>query len=50
MISISDREISKALNILENISDNLRYERICQLDDSQKKKYAELLNEFKKGF
>ena len=47
MISISDREISKALNILENISDNLRYERICQLDDSQKKKYAELLNEFK---
>ncbi len=48
MISISDMEISKALNVLENISDELRYDRICQLDDLQKEKYARLLDEFKK--
>ena len=37
MINKSDMEISKALNVLENISDELRYERICQLNDLQKK-------------
>ncbi|MBU3874321.1 restriction endonuclease [Faecalicatena sp. AGMB00832] len=48
MISISDLEVSKALNILESISDELRYERICQLDDLQKATYARLLDDFKK--
>lgn len=48
MINKSDMEISKALNVLENISDELRYERICQLNDLQKKTYAQLLDDFKK--
>lgn len=48
MTNISDMEISKALNILGNISDKLRYERICELDYSQKETYAHLLNNFKK--
>lgn len=48
MINKSDMEISQALNVLENISDNLRYERICQLNDLQKETYAQLLDNFKK--
>lgn len=48
MINKSDMEISKALNVLENISNELRYERICQLDDLQKETYAQLLDNFKK--
>lgn len=48
MINKSDMEVSKALNVLENISDELRYERICRLDDLQKETYAQLLDNFKK--
>lgn len=47
MINFADKEISKALNILNNISDELRYEKICQLNDSQKANYEVLLKNFK---
>lgn len=47
MINPSDREISNALNILNSISSELRYSKICQLSDEQAKKYRELLEEFK---
>lgn len=48
MISMLDKEISKALNVLASISDELRYERICQMNDLQKETYARLLDNFKK--
>lgn len=48
MINATDKEVSKALNVLTNISDELRYEKICQLDKTQKETYSQLLDEFKK--
>lgn len=48
MINTSDMELSKALNILDSISDELRFEKICQLNDLQKSTYKDLLNEFKR--
>lgn len=29
-----DKEISKALNVLNNISDKLRYEKICEISEA----------------
>lgn len=34
-----DKEISKALNVLNNISDKLRYEKICEISEAQKNTY-----------
>lgn len=48
MTSATDMEISKAINILTSISDELRYEKICQLDKVQKETYSQLLDEFKR--
>lgn len=48
MIRTSDREISKALDVLNSISDELRSERICQLNNLQKERYAQLLDNFKR--
>ncbi len=48
MTSFEDKEISKALNILNNISAKARYEKICQLSDSQKATYKKLFEEFKR--
>lgn len=31
-----DKEISKALNVLNSISDKLRYEKICEISEAQK--------------
>ena len=31
-----DKEISKALNVLNSISDKLRYEKICEISEKQK--------------
>ena len=38
-----DKEISKALNVLNNISDKLRYEKICEISEAQKNTYKKLL-------
>ena len=48
MTSTSDMELSKALNILDSISNELRFEKICQLSDLQKSTYRNLLEEFKR--
>ena len=42
-----DKEISKALNVLNSISDKLRYEKICEISEAQKKTYKKLLEKFK---
>ena len=42
-----DKEISKALNVLNSISDTLRYEKICEISEAQKNTYKELLEKFK---
>ena len=42
-----DKEISKALNVLNSISDKLRYEKICEISEAQKNTYKELLEKFK---
>ena len=42
-----DKEISKALNVLNNISDKLRYEKICEISEAQKNTYKKLLEKFK---
>lgn len=47
MLNFEDKEISKAINILNSISDKLRYEKICQLDESQKITYKKFLEKFK---
>jgi len=47
-VTKADKEISKALNILNNIGEDLRYERICELDNVQKQEYEKLLTEFKR--
>ena len=44
---VSDEELSYALDILAHISDNYRFERICQLSAEQKKNYKTLLDKFK---
>ena len=31
-----DKEISKALNVLNSISDTLRYEKICEISEAKK--------------
>ena len=41
-----DKEISKALNVLNSISDKLRYEKICEISEAQKNIYKELLEKF----
>ena len=41
------KEISKALNVLNSISDTLRYEKICEISEAQKNTYKELLEKFK---
>ena len=47
MTNIDDRKIFCALDLLSNLSEEVRYEKICQLSDSQKKKYKKLLENFK---
>ena len=42
-----DKEIFKALNVLNSISDKLRYEKICEISEAQKNIYKELLEKFK---
>lgn len=42
-----DKEISKALNVLNSISDKLRYEKICEISEAQKNTYKKLLEKFK---
>ena len=43
-----DKEISKALNVLNSISDKLRYEKICEISEAQKKSLIKkLLKKFK---
>ena len=34
-----DKEISKALNVLNSISDTLRYEKICEISEAKKNTY-----------
>lgn len=34
-----DKDISKALNVLNSISDKLRYEKICEISEVQKNTY-----------
>lgn len=44
-----DKEISKALNVLNNISDKLRYEKICEISEAKKtliKNYLKNSNSF----
>lgn len=44
-----DKEISKALNVLNSISDTLRYEKICEISEAQKiliKSYLKNSNSF----
>ena len=44
-----DKEISKALNVLNSISDTLRYEKICEISEAQKtliKNYLKNSNSF----
>lgn len=44
-----DKEISKALNVLNSISDKLRYEKICEISEAQKtliKNYLKNSNSF----
>ncbi len=36
-IMLDDKDISKALNVLNSISDKLRYEKICEISEAQKK-------------
>ena len=38
-----DKEISKALNVLNSISDKLRYEKICEISEAQKNTYKNYL-------
>lgn len=38
-----DKEIFKALNVLNSISDKLRYEKICEISEAQKNTYKKLL-------
>lgn len=42
-----DKEIFKALNVLNSISDKLRYEKICEISEAQKNTYKKLLKKFK---
>ena len=42
-----DKEIFKALNVLNSISDKLRYEKICEISEAQKNTYKKLLEKFK---
>lgn len=42
-----DKDISKALNVLNSISDKLRYEKICEISEVQKNTYKKLLEKFK---
>lgn len=44
---VSDKELSYALDILNSISDEYRYQKICQLSNKQENTYQELLTEFK---
>ena len=41
-----DKEISKALNVLNNISDKLRYEKICEAQKTLIKNYLKNSNSF----
>lgn len=44
-----DKDISKALNVLNSISDKLRYEKICEISEVQKtliKNYLKNSNSF----
>lgn len=43
-----DMEVSKALNILSDIGEQYRYDKICELNDDQRQTYSELLLEFKR--
>lgn len=38
-----DKEIFKALNVLNSISDKLRYEKICEISEAQKNTYKNYL-------
>ena len=38
-----DKDISKALNVLNSISDKLRYEKICEISEVQKNTYKKIL-------
>lgn len=48
MTKPTDKEISKALNILAAAGQSRRLEQICKLSESQKNKYKRLLDEFER--
>ncbi len=48
MTKLDDKKISSALNILSNVTNELRYGEICKLDDCQMETYKKLLEDFKK--
>lgn len=47
MISKEDRETFNTLNLLDSVSEQLSYEKICELSNEQISKYKELLEKFK---
>ncbi|TQQ85328.1 hypothetical protein EXD82_02745 [Peptacetobacter hominis] len=47
MISKEDRETFNILNLLNSVSEQLSYEKICELSNEQISKYKELLEKFK---
>ncbi|MDO4922770.1 MAG: hypothetical protein Q4E82_01955 [Peptococcaceae bacterium] len=48
MTNVSDRELSRALDVLGQVSDDLRFEKICEMSAEQKTQYKQLLLHFKK--
>lgn len=47
MISKEDRETFNTLNLLDSVSEQLSYEKICESSNEQISKYKELLEKFK---
>lgn len=47
MTNPSEQDIIKALDVLSQISDKYRYEKICEMSSSQRDKYKQLLDNFK---
>lgn len=48
MTNVSDIEISKALDILASVNENLRLEQICKISEKQREEYKSLLDEFER--
>ncbi len=46
MNSVDESEVTNALEVLKNVNDDYRYEKICEMSQSQKEKYTELLERF----